>query len=134
MANVQLEGFVDASAVLKAGVYALVKNGVVIYVGKSKSVYQRIYTHRHMARKAAKGQTIPSWLPAKGFVFDQVFVRTCTVDKLDALEVEIINTYKPRYNESLKTNAKVKIETPLRIGTMVLNLNSKPEGEGIRRI
>jgi excinuclease UvrABC nuclease subunit len=120
--------------VLKAGVYALVKNGVVIYVGKSKSVYQRIYTHRHMARKAAKGQTIPSWLPAKGFVFDQVFVRTCTVDQLDALEVEVINTYKPRYNESLKTNAKVKIETPLRIGTMVLNLNSKPEGEGIRRI
>ena len=35
----QLEGFTDVSTLLRAGVYALCKRGVVIYVGKSKSLY-----------------------------------------------------------------------------------------------
>ena len=103
---VQLEGFTDVTPLLRAGVYALVKRGVVIYVGKSKSLYARIYAHRHYANRAARGKTIPSWLPVKGLVFDEVYIRPCSLEDLDHLEWQMINLYKPRYNQSLKNNLR----------------------------
>ena len=134
--DVRLDGFTDVSDVLRAGVYALVKAGVVIYVGKSKSLYQRIYAHRHTAKNAAKGKPIPSWLPIKGFVFDQVFVCPCRLEDLDQLEAEMINRYKPRYNESLKNGLKVKAQINLRIGSAIIPMNeaTKPAVIGLRRI
>lgn len=132
--SVTLDGFSDVSEILLPGVYALVKRGVVIYVGKSKSLYQRIYAHRTTAARKARGNPIPSWLPIKGFVFDQVFVRTCRLEELDALEREMINTYKPRFNESLKAAGKVTLPTTIRIGGIPLTLNARPEGEAVRRI
>lgn len=139
--EVALEGWVDASAVLRAGVYALVKNGVVIYVGKSKTLYQRIYAHRHTARNASRGKKIPDWLPTKGFVFDQVFVRPCALEALDALEAEMIERYKPRYNQSLKTAAKVKASFELKIGNvaipfgaMVAKAEPDPDKPRLRRL
>lgn len=128
-----LDGFTDVSDVLTVGVYALVKRGTVIYVGKSKSLYQRIYAHRHTANRAAKGKPIPSWLPIKGFVFDQIFVRTCRIEELDSLEAAMIETYKPRYNESLKSHVKVTQPVTLRIGAFALELNAKSV-EPVRRI
>lgn len=119
----ELTGFADVSQVLRAGVYALVKNGVVIYIGKSKSMYQRIYTHRTTASRAARGKAIPTWLPIKGFVFDQVFVRPCSVDDLDRLEAEMINLYKPRFNESLKNGLKVTAPIVLKVAGAEVVLN-----------
>ena len=131
----QLEGFTEVSDVLRAGVYALAKNGVVIYVGKSKSLYQRIYAHRHTARRAAAGKPIPSWLPIKGFVFDQVFVLPCRLEDLDELEAQIVNRYKPRYNESLKAHGnKVRDTVTLQIGTAQLMLNAPKTDLGFRRL
>lgn len=125
--HVQLDGFSDVSDILRAGVYALVKNGVVIYVGKSKTLYQRIYAHRHTERRAAKGKPIPSWLPIRGFVFDQIFVRTCRLEELDKLEAAMINLYKPRFNESLKAHGRiVTAPVTLQIGSAVLHLNGGP--------
>ena len=106
----ELEGFVDVSAVLQAGVYALAKRGVVIYVGKSKSMYSRIYTHRNLARRGSRGQKIPSWLPVKGFTFDEVFVFPCHVDKIDEVEAAMVNRYKPKYNMSLKNGLKISTQ------------------------
>lgn len=123
VAQVKLEGFAEVSEILKAGVYALVKNGVVIYVGKSRSLYARIYTHRTTAARKAKGKTIPTWLPAKGFVFDQVFVKTCRLEELDELERSMINLYKPRYNESLKTNRPISVPSTLTINGILIGLN-----------
>lgn len=139
MPLVALDGADDCSAMLRAGVYALVKNGVVIYVGKSKSVYQRIYAHRSTANRAAKGKTIPSWLPLRGFVFDQVFIWPCTVDALADLEAEKINRYKPRYNESLKAGGpKVTQPITLQIGSAQLSMGPPPSpsttGPGLRRL
>lgn len=129
----RLEGFTDISACLGPGVYALVKRGVVIYVGRSKSVYQRVYAHRTTASRAARGKAIPTWLPIKGFVFDEVWVRPCRVEELDALEAEMINVFKPRYNESLKNALKVTAPVALRVGATVVTLNERG-AEGIRRI
>lgn len=129
-----LEGFQDVSTLLRSGIYALCKRGVVIYVGKSKSLYSRIYTHKHFANRGAKGKAIPSWLPVKGIQFDEVFIRYVHVDALDAAEREAINLYKPRYNESLKNNLKVALPDTLTIAGVVLQTRVPPRPQiGLRR-
>ncbi len=132
MSGLALSGFEDVSALLGPGVYALIKRGVVIYVGKSKSLYQRIYAHRNMARAAAKGKTIPTWMPIRGFVFDQVFIRPCRLEDLDSLEREMVELYKPKFNMSLKTNLAVRATVPMVINGVSLCLNPKSSFE--RRI
>lgn len=140
IARVELDGFADVSEILQPGVYALVKRGVVIYVGKSKSMYQRIYAHRTTANRAARGKAIPTWLPIKGFVFDQIFVRPCKLEDLDRVEAEMINLYKPRFNESLKNGLKVGAPIMLKVGGAVIAMNNglppapSQVGEGIRRV
>ena len=128
-----LEGFTDVSQILQAGVYALAKRGVVIYVGKAKNLYSRIYTHKHFANRGAKGQKIPSWLPIRGFVFDQVWVFPCRVDQLDSVEAEMVNKYKPKYNVSLKNGLKIKAPITLVINGVTVVMN-KPEERIERRI
>ena len=120
----ELEGFFDVSVVLQSGVYALAKRGVVIYVGKSKSLYSRIYTHRNLARRGARGQKIPSWLPVKGFTFDEVFVFPCHVDRIDEIEAAMVNKYKPKFNMSLKNGLKVKAPIVLQIGEVAVRMNA----------
>lgn len=122
----QLNGFLDVSPLLRAGVYALCKRGVVIYVGKSKSLYARVYTHKHFANRGAKGKAVPSWLPVKGIQFDEVFIRPCRLEDLDALEAQMINLYKPRYNESLKNSLKVQGPISISVGGIVLQMNVPP--------
>ena len=119
-----IEGFEDVTTLLRSGVYILVKRGVVIYVGKSKSLYSRIYTHKHFANRGAKGKTIASWLPVKGMQFDEVHIRYCHVDALDRVETETINKYKPHYNTNLKNGLKVRAPITLNIGGVTLALNS----------
>lgn len=130
----RLEGFVDISPVLKAGVYALCAKGVVIYVGKAKNLYSRIYTHRSNWSRARSGKKIPSWMPVKGFLFDEVFIRPCRLEELDALEAEMINAYKPKYNTNLKLLGPPKV--PARITApsgRSLVLNAPPEIGRIER-
>lgn len=103
-----LEGFVDASVMLRPAVYALVRNGVVVYIGQaSKAAIARIEAHRsNWGRKR-----LPAWMPAslRGVLFDQVFVLPCNPDDLDIVESTMINLYKPRYNIKLKTPESVTI-------------------------
>jgi hypothetical protein len=101
----ELQGFIEVSEVLRSGVYALLLKGEVVYVGKSKCMLSRIEAHRGLFRRRA-----PSWMPIKGVQFDQAYVRPCPVAMLDALELEMINLYKPKLNERLKNNEKVKLE------------------------
>jgi hypothetical protein len=97
-----LEGFVDVSVILRPAVYALVRNGVVVYIGQaSKAAIARVEAHRsNWGRKR-----VPAWMPVslRGVLFDQIFVFPCKVDDLDAVEVAMINLYKPRYNIQSKT-------------------------------
>ena len=126
---VQLEGFTDVTTLLRAGVYALVKRGVVIYVGKSKSLYARIYAHRHYANRAARGKTIPSWLPVKGLVFDEVHIRPCALEELDALEHAMINRYKPHYNQNLKNSLRPAFPSNFTVGGVQLSVAPRPQIE-----
>lgn len=128
----QLSEFTEVSVILQPGVYALCMKGQVIYVGKAKNLYSRIYTHRNLSKKDRKS---PSWMPQslKGIRFDQVFVLPCHVDRLDQLEHDMINKYKPKYNISLKNGLKVKVEIPLRINGITLTLNRPTPEPMVRR-
>lgn len=102
----QLEGFIDASAMLQGGVYALVHRGVVVYVGKSKVMLGRVYSHRVAW---GKKQSKVGLKPAKGILFDAIWVRPCPLTDIDDLEYAMINLYKPRYNSLLRNALPVDI-------------------------
>lgn len=128
---VELPGFVGVGEILKSGVYALLWRGQVVYIGKSKSMLIRIYTHRSNSRGK-----VPSWLPVKGITFDDVHIRPCHVDLLDELEYEMINLFKPRYNTQLKTPGPARPPTTLTINGVTLHLNqtTRPAPQIERRI
>lgn len=105
-----LGGFIDVSATLLPGVYALVRNGVVVYVGQSKRPLLRISAHKsNWGRKA-----LPAWMPTslRGVLFDEVHILPCRVEDLDRVEAAMIELYKPRYNIRIKSTQPVEI-TPL---------------------
>lgn len=102
-----LEGFVNVSAMLRPGVYALVREGVVVYVGQAKRMLTRVSAHKSNWGK----KNLPAWLPAsvRGVLFDEVWVLPCRVEDLNEVEATIINLYKPRYNIRVKTPDSVEI-------------------------
>lgn len=117
----ELSGFISVSEVLKSGVYALVHHGVIVYIGKSKTMIARIYTHR-----AQWGKKSMPWLPVKGILFDEVFVRPCPLHLLDSLEYDMINLYKPKFNTQLKHFGKSTAPVELVINGITLTLNRPP--------
>lgn len=90
----EIEAFLDMSKMLESGIYLLSRKGKVVYVGKSKCLLTRIYTHRSFARRHT-----PAFLQhAKGIVFDACHVLPAPIHKLDALEQELISHYRPIHN------------------------------------
>lgn len=120
-----LEGFIDVSAVLSAGIYALVREGVVVYIGQSKRMLTRVSSHK--SNWGRKNQ--PTWLPAsvRGVLFDEVHVLPCRVEDLNRLEAALIDLYKPRLNRALK--APTPTTTPLNLTTatgITIPINHRP--------
>ena len=87
-----LDGFVDISVVLRCGVYALLHRGAVVYIGQSKVMLTRVYSHRNAWGK----KSTPS--RPRGVSFDGVWVRPCRLEEVDGIEIQMIAKYKPRYN------------------------------------
>lgn len=123
--TVQLDGFVEVSEVLRSGVYVLLAKGKVVYVGKSKAMLARLYTHRQNYISRRRGKT-PEWLTAvKGIFFDEIHIRHCPVDQLDALEREMIDRYRPIINKLLVPEDVIQAEIGINIAGVVLTLNRK---------
>ena len=120
----QLEGFVEVSAVLRSGVYALCAKGQVIYVGKSKAMIARIAAHRQAWISKRKGKVgwITDTLGIPAILCDEIHVVAVPPHLLDQVEAEMINRYKPRLNEQLKTTAKVQMPSTLTIAGKTLSL------------
>lgn len=76
----RLEGFVEVTPLLRAGVYALIWQGKVVYVGQAICVGRRVEQH------------------SRNIVFDRVFARFCPKEDLDVLEQEWIERLNPRLN------------------------------------
>lgn len=119
----QLEGFKDISEILRSGVYVLILRSRIVYIGKSKNLYARIYSHRYAATKEKRGVRLPSFMP-KGIQFDEVQIFPARLDQLDVLERAMIAKYRPQHNTMLKP----PLGQPLRlvIGSSTLTIAAKP--------
>lgn len=88
-----LSGILSFKALLHCGVYALVKKDEVVYVGKTKKLWIRLYNHCN-----ERGKVLPKRSGAKGVPFDDIWVWPCMLGQLDSLEVHLIQKYLPRHN------------------------------------
>jgi excinuclease UvrABC nuclease subunit len=121
---VVLEGFINVSAILRCGVYALVREGTVVYIGQSKKMLARVEAHRsNWGRKS-----VPAWMPQslRGILFDEVHVMPCRVEDLDKLERALIDLYKPRYNIKLKAPTFCEVPLTLHVREVSVPLNPRP--------
>jgi excinuclease UvrABC nuclease subunit len=66
------------------GIYFLILNTDIVYVGQSTDVEFRVHSHRRRGEK----------------VFDSFYCVSCDPEKLDILEAEYIVQFNPRYNTS----------------------------------
>ena len=90
-----MDGFVDLSAGLECGCYALKWRGTIVYVGKSTRLFARLANHlsNFKRTKHAKRARV------KGILFDEVWFKQCSIGEIDELERSLIAKYRPRYNE-----------------------------------
>jgi hypothetical protein len=128
-----LDGFTNISDALRCGIYALCYRGQVIYVGQSKCMLVRVYSHRHARNK--KAAQLPSWFPIRGIVYDEVHVLPVHPDRLDEVEREMINRFKPKLNTQLKNKLPVNVPVSLEVGgvSLVLNSGAHPRAPQIER-
>jgi excinuclease UvrABC nuclease subunit len=120
--SLEIEGFLAISESLRSGVYLLAHKGVIVYIGKSKTMLNRIYAHRSLW-----GKKKPEWLSIRGILFDEVFIRPCPVDLLDELEFEMINLYKPKLNQRLKSPRGHDRPSKLIVNGRTLTVHPAPE-------
>ena len=132
----ELPGFQDISRVLGVGVYALAHRGTVVYVGKSKSLYQRIYAHKNLWNQGKRGRPQPSWMPpsAKGMLFDEVHICHCTLEEVDALEVRMIERFRPKHNIVHQPRTQVPEALRLLVNGVALTVNAHTQPKFERRV
>ena len=133
----ELTGAVNLTAVMGAGVYVLSYKGVIVYVGQSKQALRRLQEHRLAYNRFRQGKGKHPYSSAKAILFDGIHLFPCGLLDLDALERDVIERYKPRLNEKLKTKAKITRPVPLTINGKVIILRppqAKPVGEPMRRV
>lgn len=86
------------------GCYALLRSGVVVYVGKSRDVLMRVSAHKNRMRRQLAGK--PDWEGMNRYIravtFDTVRIYPCQLLELDRLERKLVYEYQPEYNINLK--------------------------------
>lgn len=132
-----LEGFTEVTPILRCAVYALVKNGRVVYIGKSIKPLARINAHRRKwidkRKKVPLADRIQQNIP--GLLFDEIHVRPCRQDQLDELEREMIDRYRPPVNKNLKPTGAIQAPVQIKIDGFDIVLNARPQvGQPIRRL
>lgn len=127
-----MEGLIDCSPMMQGGVYVLVHHREIVYIGKAKNFLARIYTHRSVWSRQRKGDKIAAWLPVKGIIFDQIFLRSCRPELADGIERELIGLHNPKYNTALRTKSTSPLP-PLCINGVHIGA-MKPKIEFERRI
>lgn len=121
-----LEGFVNVSPLLKPGIYALLREGVVVYIGQSKKPLGRIEAHRSLWGRTQRQGKLPGWLPIKAILFDEVHVLPCRIEDLDIVERAMIDLYKPKFNIKLKSPHPTSTEFNINVGGFTIPFNTSP--------
>jgi excinuclease UvrABC nuclease subunit len=104
------EGFVELPGVAAPmGVYLLLAQGEVVYVGQSKNVFQRLTSHYNARRRgyrkklyATYDNLSPNDLRGMSIPYDHMLVRFCKKAELDKLELSLIDRFKPKFNIAFK--------------------------------
>jgi len=122
----ELEGFVNASALMHCGVYALVYKDEVVYIGQSRQPLQRLATHiNYRKRKYPKPM---GYRQVKvGINFDRIWFRPCMLRELDDLEIAMIKKYQPRHNQK-HAPPKPSISLEMLVDMMPANVMPPPTG------
>ena len=85
------------------GVYALLRDGKVVYVGQSLNVFARVATHWNNLRRALRGKRVSSGTWQDVVVnFNEVRFKRCAEGDLDAEELKLIQRYIPQHNHLMK--------------------------------
>ncbi len=92
------DGFLDFSGLMHCAVYALVRQGKVVYIGQSKSVGERLMTHWRKRKGGVRKSGLYKHRIVVGITFDAVWVRLCMLRELDDLEIAMIKKYQPKHN------------------------------------
>lgn len=130
----QLPGFQRLEGILKSGVYALAYHGEVVYIGKSKELVRRLYEHRlaYLNFRAGKRRKVHPFSQAKAVLFDDILIRPCPMEELDAMEQALIAEFQPKINVKHKTPERVTKPISLVIKGRAFTIN-KPS-ETVRRL
>jgi len=99
--NEILENRLPVQDVIRSGVYFLIKNERIVYVGQSVNVYSRIAEHY------------------KNKFFSDVFSVPCPRSNLDVLESMYIHTFKPDLNGR---SVQGKIIAPMSMDDAILKM------------
>ena len=82
------------------GVYMIFENNILVYIGESSTVYNRIWNHFHTSPITKNAIGVD-----KKNKDDYECIQICVEDNLHkrlALELELIAVYKPKYNSPYK--------------------------------
>jgi len=126
-----LEVFVDLTAILGAGVYALFYAEELVYIGKAKKLLARIYAHRNMLERKRAGVR-----GLKAVPFSRVKVYPCKEMDLDRLERELIERYQPKHNSNYIRPRPLAAPLTLNIGGIEIALGGvsiKPSVPNLER-
>jgi hypothetical protein len=93
-----METYIDASMMLKSGVYILLYKGRMQYVGKASLPLRRIGQHQVAWLRRKQGKPFNG---QEGFPFDEIRVMPCPKQDLDRVEREMIMRCRPKYNKHL---------------------------------
>jgi len=107
MENSVLKGLVGFETLgqpkLGTGVYLLINQGTVLYVGKSLNIFHRIGQHIIAMRRHWKGKRPYKAKDELPFIeFDEVKVKWVPIERIDAEEMKLIQQFLPEHNELLK--------------------------------
>jgi len=74
---------------LQSGIYFLIQNNEIVYIGSSKNPMSRISAH-------------------KDKIFNKYFIKPCDINELENIEAEYIFKYNPKYNKGMPPNKNIK--------------------------
>lgn len=97
---------IDGDVLFGPGVYLLLSRGVVVYIGQSKVLLRRIYTHANrwnrLQLEGVKKSKLAILRGEKVISFDAAWAMPCKLGDLNRLEAEMIAKYDPKHNVLLK--------------------------------
>lgn len=130
----RIDGFSNATDLLRGGVYILVHKNEVVYVGKSKRMLNRLSAHLS-AWSAKRREKMPHFVQRLGIYYDEVHICPCHPDRIDALEQSMIDLFRPRNNTQHKLPGPTTAPFSIRVGNLDLAFNHRPPApELVRRI